>query len=278
MTLKTLAAPVALDSLRIRDRYVHRNFASLLSSFFPVDRARNCVIIVSHSGTISNMLLSHTEGEKGREMLKPRNSSVITVDDAGQLMMLHEGTLPTIKYDECHEYFKAGQFHQFAYGSPFGWCAPAGCLLLLVRHGIAVSNVDKTCDDGRLTKEGEVGAALAAVRICEVLQQEGVRHVRIFSSNMQRTRHTAELLHMQLRRHFSPAPLPRRRLSSFTAHTPSPSLLSFPTEDPLSETILMREAMSLASFKVKKKPQSEKALVTTGSVAQHVPLEVGLCC
>lgn len=76
-------------------------------------------------------------------MLKPRNASVIAIDAGGGLDLQHEGTLPPCKADEDHEYFTQPQFDSFAAGSRFGFQPPASCLLLLVRHGIAINNVNK---------------------------------------------------------------------------------------------------------------------------------------
>ncbi|KAG2453788.1 hypothetical protein HYH02_001997 [Chlamydomonas schloesseri] len=144
------------------------------------------------------MLFSHTPKEED-EVLKPRNASVIAVYDDGCLRLPHEGTLPKCKSDEFHEYFTTPQFEQFAHGVQFQVTPPSSCLLLLVRHGIAVNNVNKAYTDGNLTIEGEVSIVKAALRISHLLAQHGIKEVGIFSSACIRTQHSSMLLYQVLR-------------------------------------------------------------------------------
>ncbi|PNW72139.1 hypothetical protein CHLRE_16g680950v5 [Chlamydomonas reinhardtii] len=149
------------------------------------------------------MLFSHTAKKEeqvlhGKCILKPRNASVIAIYDDGCLGLRHEGTLPKSKSDELHEYFTVPQFEQFAHGVQFQYTPPSSCLLLLVRHGIAVNNVNKAFTDDNLTHEGEVSMIKAALRISHLLQQHDIASVGIFSSACMRTQHSSMLLYQVL--------------------------------------------------------------------------------
>ncbi|GFR48837.1 hypothetical protein Agub_g10790 [Astrephomene gubernaculifera] len=187
--------PRFLSELRVKNRFLRRNFRPLLDGFFGGGTPkRSAVVIVSHSGTIANMLYSHT-GKDEEQVLKPRNASVIAIDASGCLDLRHEGTLPECKSDEWHEYFTVPQFQEFASDIQFEYTPPESCLLLLVRHGIAVNNVNKAYADGNLTQEGEASIVKAALRISQLLQQYDIKTVSIFSSALMRTRHSSTLLY-----------------------------------------------------------------------------------
>jgi hypothetical protein len=61
----------------------------------------------------------------------------------------HEGTLPECKADEDWEYFRHHQFQEAFANVTFGFRPPPSCLLLLVRHGTALNNVDKVRGRGK---------------------------------------------------------------------------------------------------------------------------------
>lgn len=68
-------------------------------------------VSLGSEGYVTHPSRSHT-GKDEEEVLKPRNASVIAVDDSGRLGLRHEGTLAECKFDEWHEYFTVPQFEQ----------------------------------------------------------------------------------------------------------------------------------------------------------------------
>ncbi|KXZ55671.1 hypothetical protein GPECTOR_2g1221 [Gonium pectorale] len=140
------------------------------------------------------MLYSHTNKLED-EVLKPRNACVIAISDNGRLDLRHEGILPECKADEEHEYFTIPQFDEFASGCVFDYTPPEAGLLLLVRHGVAVNNVNKAYMDGGLTPEGKISIVKAGLRIQHILEQHGAEDVHIFSSALLRTQHSSALLY-----------------------------------------------------------------------------------
>mmetsp|Transcript_16107 Transcript_16107/g.34850 ORF Transcript_16107/g.34850 Transcript_16107/m.34850 type:complete len:250 (+) Transcript_16107:59-808(+) len=216
MMSAVVGEPVVLDALKAKRKEQPNNYLHMFNYMFSDACHGTCVIIVSHAGTIRNMLKSHAilkgvEGHNQADALKPRNSQVIQVDDRGSFALLNPGAIAAWKSAVAEDlYFTSDQFQRFAESWTFEYKPPPTCKLLLVRHSISVSNIS-AAKDGLLTPDGVELLLNAARHVRDSLLKNGITRVKIFSSDHVRTIHTSSILYntLQSSKLYSPSWSPK---------------------------------------------------------------------